>query len=265
MKRFSPPSAPIALAALFVTCLAILANAAAVGEASEGPATGLEGKYLRIVMSADDRLCGRLFRFYDEHYLRKGQHAWDRYDDDPMFQIWTRAKNVTDDDRLEPTHWAEIDIDNDGVVELIVRGTATMGPYYRPRDFIRIFKGRTKDWFLSQPWKEKELVQASNRIINFAGVLNNGEPNPKGSPKGSRNPYDLRKHPDYQPGRASYQNPYFYHMGYINPFHYGDLTYYAAFLSVSRYGRSIWGIVLKPRPDGDVDDICYFDTLRKYP
>lgn len=112
----------LVLAALIALFLPI---SSAISET--GGLEGRKGRNIRVWMSADDAVCGRIFHSLDRAISRRVRVE----DTDDVFTEWRQAPEIGSTSILyDSPSIAEVDIDNDGVVELLVR--FSYSDRYRP-------------------------------------------------------------------------------------------------------------------------------------
>lgn len=244
---------------LFGIVLAVLAHLTPA-HAAEGTIAGLKGKHFTVAMSANDELCRWMFQHFERNYSDQQQQP--RYDDDPKFIRWKKAENVKMSNPTDTAFWAEFDVDNDGIEELVVRETYTLGPLYVPNDVLKSFRRINQQSFLSREWEGTQLSQLRHMLINLS-------PTSKPFTPGR---HSLMYHPDFLYGSAGFKEhgyPQFGNRGYINPFSWESQTYLVAFPSsrddkyvvIPTWAR-VWAIVIKLKPDGAYEDVCYLDRER---
>ncbi len=222
----------------------------------------VQGKYLKIVYSANDAVCRKLFDIYEAGFLdrpdmRTGEFKYPeglmpvsaatRHDDDPMFVRWKPFKNSFTDAEYEIIReWAEFDVDNDGTVERLMRTTLDH-KYQSINEALAVFKELPRDQFINFIGTVKRLKESADFYIGKP-IGYTGQP--------------LRHHPDRDIKKPYYplHTPRYDHKGYISPFVFKEQTYLSFFKSVlTQHTFGVWGVVQQPLPDGTADDVCYFD------
>lgn len=235
-----------------------------------------QGKYLKIIFSADDEVCRKLLRIYDEGFVDRPdmvdgkfvyplgkmtihnaqRHHAIRHDDDPMFIRWQPFEHrFTDESYAELAQWAEFDIDNDGVTERVMRTTLSHKEQWLTEG-LTISNGLTR----------KQLTSYQGALLSLIKLMDWGIGSPIGHGDGPLPHYPGLTEEDKGGGRAWEKGcphkscPIYSSPTYIVPFRVKDVTYLSFFHSVlNRPGYGIWGVVQRLKSKDSADDICYFD------
>lgn len=222
------------------------------------------GKYLKIVYSADDEICQRLLRIYDQGFddrpdMVDGKFVYPlgkmtvnaavRHDDNPMFIRW-HPFDLSIMDENEGYEWAEFDVDNDGRVERVARSTLSHKHQWLNEALM-----------ISNDISKEQLGNSGPAPIRLMGT---GIGYPIGYLNAPLRHYpalnEVDKTENWPMSCSTLRCPRFSHRGYISPFKFRGQTYLSFFRSVlNRPGYGIWGVVQRLTSLDVADDVCYFD------
>lgn len=228
--------------------------------AASSEAAGTATKKFRLDFSADDELCLKLLHYFEENlrvldFPQYRDAPWKRVDDDPMFIRWAARKDIQGLGRDFELNWAIFDFDNDGVEELVVRGTGIrgQGSTVYEDSFFFIKPGHWDD-FINNIKQKEELNKILLYSLNWTRL------------GGGATIYPLRKHPRHLRHYDVERGSFYKHLGYLMPFRWKGRTLIAAYRSNAHYPNALagyWGLVFAVQPDGRGDDVCYIHQLQK--
>lgn len=246
-----------AFAAVVVAALVLpVANSSAEESAGKpSPLNGLKGKQLQLVWSGNDALCKKLFDFYDRAYDPKSSEIL--HEEDELFIRWKIANNITG---IYEPEWVEADIDNDGIVDILIR--THNQKHNEHHDNIIIVKRGEAESFSELNYDISYYNKNADFAVSFSDApINKSDPRKGADIVSGHGYYNLIKHKF--PKRPGFSEKYFHHDGRLSLIRYERKTYLMAYHSIDlTMGDSLWGVLLLIQPDRTGDDICYFDRLK---
>lgn len=238
--------------------------------AHPGKLEGKVGKYIQIWMSANDEVCGKVFKSLEGVFSNYEENTMVEIKDD-AFAKWEVDKLIIPREKrgeFEPISTARADIDNDGTIDLLVR-TTRIGKRDETIELLSVYSPDDYPFMMDKNIYYRDL--ASTRAKWRVNFFSPGQGDDKTIPK-----TDYHGHYRLEESATPSNIGYWYNddRGKINIIKHKYNYYYVFYMADGPYagantfrnykgqfyggGGAAWGGVVLFHPDGRADSICQF-------
>lgn len=226
------------------------------------PSEFAQGIEYSLLMSKDDKVCNHMLALFNHDLTKFGTEKYDEHEE--FLSIGWKKETITrmegDREVTDFVEAAHIDINNDGVRDLVFRQTQPFGGY--DRQTLNIFPNLVPT---EKRWTLMEIAKSAGRIDLYLDDYQLQQRGNGGKRLKSKN----------IPPASS-------HISVINPFQYGGVTYLSMrplyelaagpderLISsrihvIGKYHRGRFGWEGSSKRElGDIDDVCYYKVRTK--